>query len=101
MPAEGMRYGRDNTDLADAIVEDITARGFAAGVADFAQRHEFSHAAHDLVERDHDLRRPDAVFFQRHELDEADSDAFLTREAAEGGDLVVVEAAQEHAIDLH
>src|SRR5208337_1564455 len=88
-------------DLADAIVEDVAARGFAASVADFAQRHELGHAAHDLVERNHDLRRPNAIFFQRHELDEANGHAFLAREAAEGGDLVIVEAAQEHAIDLH
>ncbi len=55
----------------------------------------------NFVECDYDLRRPDAVFFQRHELDEAHGHAFFAREAAEGGDLIVVEAAQQHAVDLH
>ena len=70
-------------------------------LADLAQRHELSHARENFVERDHDLRRPHAIFFQRHELDEAHEHAFFAREAAEGGDLVVIEAAQQNAIDLH
>src|SRR5262249_37451578 len=45
--------------------------------------------------------RPHAVFFQRHELDEADHHAFLAGKAGKFHDLVVIEAAQEHAVDLH
>src|SRR5664280_3651195 len=100
MSAEGVRHRRNDADLADAVLEDIAAGGLAVRVADFAQRHELGHAAHDLVEGHDDLRRPDAAFFQRHEFDEADGNAFLARKAAEGSDLIVVEAAQEHAIDL-
>ena len=79
----------------------IAARGLAARVTDLAQRHEFGHALHDFLQRDHDLRRPHAIFFQRHELDEAHDHAFFARELAEGGDLVVIEAAQQNAIDLY
>ena len=57
--------------------------------------------SHDFVERDDDLRRPHAVFLQRHELDEAQGHAFFAREASEGGNLIVVEAAQQDAVDLH
>ena len=53
-----------------------------------------------LVEADDGVRRPDAVFFERHELDEADDDAFAAGELGEGHDLVVVEAAQQDAVDL-
>ena len=38
--------------------------------------------------------------FERHELDEADDDVFVARELGEGFDLVVVEAAQQDAVDL-
>ena len=45
--------------------------------------------------------RPDAVLFQRHELDEAHDHAFFAREHAEGNDLIFVESAQQHAIHFH
>src|ERR1035441_8048976 len=101
MSAEGMRHRCDDPDLANAVVEDIAARGLAARVSDFAQLHELGHAAHNFVEGHDDLRRPHAVFFQRHEFDETDGDAFLAREAAKGGDLIVVEAAHQDTVDLH
>ena len=50
--------------------------------------------------RDDGLRLPGAVFFQRHELDEADDDALAAGELGEGLDLGVVESAQQHAVDL-
>ena len=51
-------------------------------------------------ERDDDLRRPEAAFFKRHELDEAHDDMFFAGEARKAFNLVVVEAAQQHAVDL-
>src|ERR1017187_6209510 len=100
MSAEGVRHWRNDADLADAVLEDIAAGGLAAHMSNLAQRHELSHAAHNFVEGHDDLRRPNAAFFQRHEFDETDGNAFLACKAAEGSDLIVVEAAQEHAIDL-
>src|SRR5580704_1772414 len=79
--AEGMRHGSDDADLTDAVLENVAPGGFAAHVSDFAQGHEFGHAAQDLVERDHDLGGPHAIFFQGHELDKADGDTLLPREA--------------------
>ena len=34
----------------------------------------------NLIQRDHDVGRPHAIFFQRHEFDEADHDAFFAGE---------------------
>src|ERR1039457_6516412 len=100
MSAEGMRHRCNDSDLANAVFKHVAAGGLAVRVADFAQRHELSHAALNFVEGHDDLLRPHAVFFQRHEFDEADGDAFLAREAAKGGDLIVVEAAHQDTVDL-
>src|SRR5271165_2292334 len=100
MPTERMRYRRDDADLADTVFEDVAPCRLAPRVLDFTHWHEFSHASHDLIQRYDDLGRPHTIFFQRHELDEADGDALFAREAAEGGNLVVVESAQQHAVDL-
>src|SRR5664279_3502187 len=103
MSAEGMRHRCDDPDLANAVVEDIAAGGLAARVADFAQRHELGHAPHNFVEGHDDLRRPHTVFFQRHEFDETDGDAFLAREAAKGSDLILYTsdaADEEDSVDL-
>ena len=43
---------------------------------------------------------PEAVLFEGHELDEADDDVFCACEMGEAFDLVVVEAAQQNAIDF-
>src|ERR1035437_5173814 len=48
--AKRMRNRRDNADLADAVLEEIAAGGLAAHMSNLAQRHEFGHAPHDLVE---------------------------------------------------
>ena len=63
-------------------------------------------AGDDLVHADDCLGRPGARvghgggLFERHELDEAHDDALATGELGEGLDLRVVEAAQQHAVDL-
>src|SRR5205814_8217637 len=61
--AERMRHGRDDADLAHAIVELIPPGGLAVGMRNLDQRAKRLHALQDFIERDHDLRRPDAVLF--------------------------------------
>src|SRR6185312_3842869 len=82
-------------------VEAVAAGGFAAGMRNFHQWPVFAHAVQDLIERDHGIGRPDPVFFERHELDEAHHHAFFAREHAERDDLVFVESAHQHAVDFH
>ncbi len=53
------------------------------------QRHERQYAAdalNDFAQRNHDFRRPEAAFFERHELDEAHDDVFFAGEAGEAFD---------------
>src|SRR3954467_364189 len=88
MSAEGMRNRRDDADLTDAVIEPKAARRFAALMFDFDQRPELLHLAENLVKRDHDFRRPHPVFFQRHELDEAQHYTFFARKLSEWDDLV-------------
>ena len=52
------------------------------------------------LERHNDLRRPQPALFERHELDKTHHNVFFAGEAREALDLIVVEAAQKHAIDL-
>jgi hypothetical protein len=99
--AEGLCDGRDDADFAAAIGKGVAARGFAG----FARRHrdERQYAADaidNLRERNDDFRCPQATLFERHELDEADDHIFLAGKMGEALDLFVVEAAQEHAVDL-
>src|SRR5437016_1294949 len=101
MTAEGMGHGGDDANLTHAIIKNIAACGFAAIMGDFDQRPVFGHAAQNLVQRDHDIRGPDPVFFQRHELDETQHYAFFPGKPAEGDDLVFVEATHQDAVDLH
>src|SRR5580704_13305951 len=100
MTAKWVRDGRDDPDFPDAVLEDVATGCLTACVTNFAQRHKLSHAAHDFGERDHDLWRPHAVFFQRHEFDEAHGDAFFAGKVAKRSDLVIVEAAHQDAVDL-
>src|ERR1017187_9122223 len=99
--AKRLRNGGDYADLADTIFKAVAAGGFTAPVFNFLQRHELGHATHDLVQGDYNFRRPDAVFFQRHELDKSNDNTFLASEAAEGGDLVIVKTAQQDAVHFH
>src|SRR5437868_12638224 len=101
MPAEWVRHWRDNSNFADAICESVAASCLADSARDLTQRHEVGHPTDDLLEGHDNFRRPDAIFFQRHEFDETDDDILFAGEAAKGGNLVIVEAAHEDAIDLH
>src|SRR5882724_3947001 len=100
VPAERMRYRSDNTDLALAVVKCITPRGLAGSVGKLAYGPELVQLFQDLVHGDHDVRRPYAILFQRHELNKAHHHAFFTREAGELNNLIFIKAAQQHAVDL-
>src|SRR5262249_40868786 len=98
MTAEGMRDRRNDSDLAYSVLKTIPARSFAAGVRDFSQRDVLRHAAQNFVESNHYVRRPDSIFFQRHEFDKANDYAFFPRKSAESCDLIFVEAAHQHTV---
>jgi hypothetical protein len=53
-----------------------------------------------FLERKDRVRRPEALFFKRHEFDEPNDDAVVAGKPREGNDLVVVETAQQHAVYL-
>src|SRR5271154_4947109 len=57
-------------------------------------------AGDDFAQGDDHLRAPEAVFFEGHEFDEADDDVFAAGEVGEGFDLVVVESAEQDAVDF-
>jgi hypothetical protein len=101
MPAEGMGNRCNDSDFADPIFKSVTPGRFTAFAWNLDEAAVRCHALQDLVQRNHDIRCPDASFFERHEFDEAHRYAFFTRELAERYDLVVVEAAHQNAIDLH
>src|SRR5262249_19529994 len=100
--AEGPGDGRDDADLAYAVVEGEALRGLAGGSA--RQRYQGAYGADtrlQLVIADHRVGGPGAVFLERHELDEAQDGGFATGEFNEGNDLIIVETAEQHAIHLH
>src|SRR5262249_27320236 len=99
--AKRMRYGRNDADLADAIVKRVAARGLTRRVRKLAYRTELIQLLENLVHCDHHVGRPHAVLFEWPGLDEANHYAFGTREFRKLDDLVFVEAAQKHAVDLH
>ena len=90
----------NDSDFADPIFESVTSGRFTAFARNLDKAAVGCHALQDLVHRNHDIGCPDASLFERHEFDEAHHHAFCTREFAERYDLVVVEAAHQHAIDL-
>src|ERR1019366_2498596 len=101
VPAERMRHWRDDPNLALAIAEAIAPRRFARLVRHLLQRQILRHAGDDLIEAHDDFRRPDAVLFERHEFDEAHHHPLFPREHPKRNDLILIESAQEHAIDFY
>src|ERR1700704_3626019 len=53
LSAERMRDGRDDADLAEAVVEPVTSRSFRTRMRDLDQRPIPGHPCQDLLERDH------------------------------------------------
>ncbi len=81
--------------------EAVTAGGFAGGVGrKLAQGKELADSVDDLAQGNDHLRRPEAAFFEGHEFDESHDYIFFEGEAGEGFYLIVVEAAEEHAVDF-
>src|SRR5262249_39879718 len=96
-----MRNGGDDPNLADPIVKFITSCGLTVLVGGLDQRFVLRHASQDFFKPDDDLRRPDAVFLEGHELDKTHDHTFCARELAEGNNLIFIEAAQQYTIDLY
>src|SRR5271170_7643102 len=89
--AKGLRYGRDDADFPYPVVESITARGLTRTVG--GKSHERAEAVQffdHLRQRHNHFRRPQAIFFQGHELYKTNDHAFVSGEAGEGDHLVVV-----------
>src|SRR5579859_2896297 len=102
MAAEWPRYRRDDSDFPNTVVEGITACGFANVISwQLSQWLPCRERLHDLIKCDNDLRAPDAVFLERHELDEANDDTFIPRKLCELDDLIFIETAQQHTIHFH
>src|ERR1700675_3816585 len=101
MSAEWMRHRGDDSKLAHAIREAISPRRFAALVRNLLQREILRHARENLVERNYNFRSPNAIFLQRHEFDEAHHHSLFPRELSKVNDLILIEAAQQHAIDFY
>ena len=99
--AEGKRDRSDDAELADSVVKAVAPRGRAGFVGNFVEGCKAGHALQNLFKRHHHIRTPHPALFQRHELDEAHRDLLLAGKTAKGFHLVLVEAAQKHAVDLH
>src|SRR6202790_2595459 len=93
MPAERVRHRSDDSDLADPVVTAITSRRLTALMRNFDQRWIFIHPIYDLFQRHNCIWSPHAIFFKRHEFDEAHNDAFFASEHTKRNDLIFIEAA--------
>ncbi len=99
--AKGMRHRRNNADLSTTVIEGITPCRFRE--LSRRQRNQGSHPVqsfNNLIQANDHFRRPDAVFFQRHELNEANDDVFRPGKLGKGLDLILIKSAQEHGIHL-
>jgi hypothetical protein len=99
--AERFGDARDHTDVADAV-RVLVARGrFGAITAGGAQRIHGVDAVENLLRRNDFLLRPLVVGVERHELDEAESDALVPSECRQVDNFVVVDAAHHDRVDLY
>src|SRR3982074_2917493 len=92
---ERMRHRGNDSNLAHAIGEAIAPSGFATLVRNLLQRHKLRHARKNLVQRDHNLRSPNPIFFERHKLDEAHYHLLFTGKLSEVCDLIFIEPAKQ------
>src|ERR1035441_3761735 len=99
--AKGLTHGSDNADLTHAVGKGVATRCFT-GVAwcEINQGEDAADAIDNLLERDHDFGRPQAAFFKGHELDEPDHHVLFARKPGEALNLIIVEPAQQDAVDL-
>ena len=101
MPAERLGDGVDEAHAArSAVGEREGARGRLRSIVRRDQGEDGLDGRLDLGAR-HDPRRlPARAAVERHELDEAHDDVALACEGREVHGLVVVDAAERHAVDL-
>src|SRR5216683_1076921 len=79
--AKGLRNRRDDANFAQPVVETIAAGGFPWVVSGQGHQRAITVELFDyLLQRNHHIRCPQAVFFEGHELDKANDHAFLSRE---------------------
>ena len=100
MAAEGMRYGRDDADLSQAVIKGVPAGCLAQAMGKLTQGTKAVQRFQNLIHSDHNLGRPNPVLFERHELDKADHYTFLAGETSELNDLVFIESAQKNTVDF-
>jgi len=99
--AKGLGYWRDNADFAYAILKSVAASGFARCMgSEWAQRKDLAQARNDFSEWDNHFGGPQAAFFEGHEFNETDNDVLLAGKVGESFHLIVVEAAQQDAVDF-
>src|SRR5580700_7522968 len=101
MPAERLRYRRDQTDFAGPVDELVFARGFALLVLDFDERPPRINTAIHFRRGNHYVTRPGAVGVERHEFDEAHDQVAFAREFRERLHFVVVQAADQHGVHFY
>src|SRR5262249_12357308 len=102
MAAEGLCDGIDEADFARrAVGESPPPRRFAQlfRFDSFERVDRVNPPSHLLARNDH-FAPPDFAVVERHEFDEADARALLAGELGEADRLVVVDAANRHAVDL-
>ena len=101
LSAKRLGNGGDNADFADSVVEGVAAGRFArVGSGKGNHGPELAQAVDHFTDGDNGGGGPEAVFLQRHEFDEADDDAFFAGETGKSRNLLLVEAAQQHAVHL-
>src|ERR1035441_7233659 len=96
-----MRHWSNNPKLTHAIQKSVTPSCLAALMPDLLQRQILRHTRDNFIEPNHDLRRPNAIFFERHKLDEAHHHSLGTRKHSKRNYLVLIESAHQHAINLY
>src|SRR5581483_1604469 len=101
MSAEWLGNRRNNADFTAAIVKAVAPGRLATRMGNLHQRPKLGHALHNFMQRHHHFRRPQAILFQGHELDEAHHYALFTGELAEWNDLIFVKSAHQNTVDLY
>ncbi len=87
-PQKAWLTRRDDADFADAIGKCVAAGSFAGLAGRHGnERHLAADAFHDFFEGNDDFRRPEAAFFEGHELDESHDNVFFAGEPGESYDL--------------
>lgn len=92
---------RDDSDFANAVSECVAPGGFA-GLArrQLDEREDATDPVDNFAQRDNDFGRPEAAFFEGHELNKANDNIFFAGETGKSFDLIVIKAAQQHTVDF-